>query len=108
MDKYIKVDSLISECNNTKIWETEWNENPSLAIRVLKSQGNTFRRIIDELPTADVREVVRCKDCIYLNNKYAKLGETDENGNPNYYCNRTGKRTGIGDYCSCAEKKEVK
>ena len=64
-------------------------------------------RILREQPTADVKEVVYCKNCNLLNDKYAKQGETDSDGNPQYYCNHTGKTIKLDDYCSGAELKET-
>lgn len=58
--------------------------------------------MIDRVPTADVKEVVYCKNCKLLNDKYAKQGETDSNGNPQYYCNYTSKSINLDDYCSKA------
>lgn len=48
--------------------------------------------VIKELPTADVVEVVRCKDCIYARERYEKLecinGLSFRNtyNSPNMYC----------------------
>ncbi len=69
---------------------------------------NTYKEILHELkyiPTADVVEVVRCKDCKYCN-KYAKWNGTD------YY----GCNFNVADiyeiepthFCSCGERKGVK
>lgn len=45
-------------------------------------------RAIKEVPTADVVEVVRCKDCIYNSNGSCTHSEIydDLNYNPDYYC----------------------
>ena len=48
-------------------------------------------------PTADVVEIVRCKDCVYWEQA------TDNSGN----CNRAFEITAYeGDYCSYAERGE--
>ena len=48
-------------------------------------------------PTADVVEIVRCKDCVYWEQA------TDNSGN----CNRAFEITAYeGDYCSYGERRE--
>ena len=55
-----------------------------------------FRSDIDELPTADVAEVVRCKDCKYW--------IPDEIGRR--YCELIDCWTGDRDFCSRGERRE--
>lgn len=55
------------------------------------------KEFIDNAPTADVVEVVRCKDCVYWEQA------TDNSGN----CNRAFEITAYGcDYCSYGEREE--
>ena len=42
---------------------------------------NEIIEVFDSLPSADVQEVVRCKDC-----KYRKSSEFCECREPNFYC----------------------
>lgn len=56
-----------------------------------------FKQLIDEQPTADVVEVVRCKDCVYWEQA------TPDSGN----CNRALEITAYAtDYCSYGERRE--
>ena len=57
---------------------------------------------IDEMPNADVTEVVRCKDCKY------KLVEYDGTFTCNIFSNRYGLpyRINLDDFCSRGERKE--
>lgn len=47
--------------------------------------GVTLQSVIDKMPTADVVEVVRCKDCIYRFGSSCKWRE-DETPDPDDYC----------------------
>lgn len=44
-------------------------------------RANEIIDVFDSLPSADVQEVVRCKDC-----KYRKSSEFCECREPNFYC----------------------
>lgn len=78
MKKYIDVDLLKNEICKNKIMSREF-----IAQRIL--------HIIDNQPTADVEEVVRCKDC-----KYWHGGD----------CYRI-ELTKSNDFCSYGEKADV-
>ena len=57
-----------------------------------------MKMVIDRLPSEDVVEVVRCKDCKYL--------ETDDDG-VTYCCSSTGLDGKLpDDYCSWGERRE--
>ena len=74
MSDLISREALIEDGNNTRVWVTGWNENPSLAHQVLKEQGATFKKLVLEAPAVDAVEVVRCKDCKhYGTNTVSKL-----------------------------------
>ena len=80
MARYIDEEILINEINN----------------RVTNSLiRGWLASIIDETPTADVVEVVRCKDC-----KYFLLGKVACT-----YPNHNGWCT-VGDYCSFGERND--
>lgn len=52
-------------------------------------------RVLFEMPTADVVEVVRCEDCRYWDNRFDVM-----------VCNLTDGMKGASDYCSYGERKE--
>lgn len=67
-----------------------------------KADHNGKRSLmIDTQPTADVVEVVRCKDC--------KYGEVDDADFPDqYFCNQNGCDWNEGNhFCSYGERKEA-
>ena len=55
--------------------------------------------LIEKQPTADVVEVIRCKDCKH----YKKINYDDISQNT---CEITTKRQQPDDYCSYGERKE--
>ena len=60
-------------------------------------------RAIDDTPTADVVEVVRCKDCAY----YAPLGDAYEyKGKKAMHCILRASCTGDNYYCADGMRKE--
>ena len=63
--------------------------------------GNSIMAQIDDIPTADVVEVIRCKDC--------KYGEVDDADFPNQYlCHHHGSAWNEGNhYCSYAERADA-
>ena len=66
---------------------------------------NAIKGVIDDAPTIDAVEVVRCKDC-----KYKRL--YDEGDTKYYYCaleDRPNRNWSVDDtdYCSWGEKSEV-
>ena len=65
-----------------------------------KRGGECYWQEIEQLPTADVVEVVRCKDC--------KYGEVDDADFPDqYFCNQNGCDWNEGNhFCSYGEREE--
>ena len=65
-----------------------------------KRGGECYWQEIEQLATADVVEVVRCKDC--------KYGEVDNADFPNQYlCNHHGCAWNEGNhYCGYGERKK--
>ncbi len=59
----------------------------------------SVKRVVMQAPTADVVEVVRCKDCKYW--------QDNNGGYPHEEC-RWGKEEtpDADDYCSCGERRE--
>jgi hypothetical protein len=81
MDKYVKADRLKEKCAESCKYVRVGNEE-------YLSVGDVCR-IVDEMPSADVVEVVRCKDC-----KYRRKGLP--------YCGYFGETA----FCSKGERKE--
>ena len=61
MGRYIDADSLVEDIKRRRLIFKDTIE----VHEALSAQGKAIRRAIDEAPTADVQEVVRCKDCKY-------------------------------------------
>lgn len=84
MSRYIDADKLVEKYE--RVIEDEWNKKTSPT-----SWAEAYDCVIadiDDQPTADVVEVVRCKDCIYNSNGSCTHSEIydDPNYNPDYYC----------------------
>lgn len=64
-----------------------------------KTGGSSFDSFIDDVPTADVVEVVRCRNCLH--------GEIDDPVFPNqYFCAYTGCDWNNGShFCGYAERR---
>lgn len=58
--------------------------------------AKAIRECLDETPTADVVEVVRCKDCSWYNSFTVSCGNTRGMfyANPNGYCSYGERREG--------------
>lgn len=61
-------------------------------------QYEFMKRVIDEQPTVDAVEIVRCKDCIHYTSYCCHYHEADKDGMP-IYMNKE-------DFCSYGERKE--
>jgi len=100
MARYIDAETALEDIRNLAE-KHHMNGEYEFANGILKA----ITRIKSQ-PTADVKEVIYCKNCNLLNDKYAKQGETDGEGNPQYYCKHTGKSISLDDYCSYADMRE--
>ena len=60
------------------------------------------QKVIDKIPSADVVEVVRCKDCKQFEKHSGHIGNIQYNG----YCKGTGDWVNPTDYCSWGERKD--
>ena len=67
------------------------------ALSVIKS--------VKEAPTADVVEVVRCKDCAYREHFYPEK-QIGEEAREAYYCGIRKTTVRATDFCSYGERKE--
>lgn len=89
MPRYIDADALIDEIKSLQITVTGLRAGRNV-LRVLGTEYiKSIWRIVDEQPTADVVEVVRCKDCDVPHNKWT--GCPNMNGlvpNPDHFCVR--------------------
>lgn len=57
---------------------------------------------IKMMPTEDVVEVVRCKDC-----KHGHWNQETCHGKPIYYCDRTGLQVSKYSFCSYGERRDI-
>jgi hypothetical protein len=100
MPEYIERKALLEDISESVVFTSRANR-PSLELR----GANKIIDRIKSAPTADVVEVVRCKDCVFWNTKSESL--TDE-----HICRRFSyfgvcdNYTAAYDYCSYGEKKE--
>ena len=60
-----------------------------------------FKKSIDEQPTADVVEVVRCKDC-----KHGELGINPNDNTECVYCDTLDEVWEVDDFCVMGERRE--
>ena len=98
MAEYIERNSLIIDIQSRKLADIVPNCNEPIIRDALYKQGQAIKKIITEFPTADVVEVVRCKDCrMFVENKKAFVA----------YCKRELKNLCVkpDDYCSYGEKR---
>lgn len=92
MAEYIERENLLKvlppKCNMGDMYATAYN-----------TCLNTVENLIKEQPTADVVEVVRCKDCVYC----VDLGASG------LYCDHDDNRNPLGcrpnDYCNDGERR---
>ena len=61
--------------------------------------------VVEDQPTADVVEVVRCKDCLYWRTETEPIGIECEPGETAHYCAMDGLITRTADYCSYGHRK---
>lgn len=59
--------------------------------------GETFDTLINETPTADVVEVVRCKDCVFAEEGFDEC---------DVYCKINDVSFGKDSFCSYGERRE--
>ena len=106
MSRYIDADALIEELQRCS--RETWSKDINRAwwAQAVKIKDNIVR-CIDRQPTADVVEVVRCKDCIHARNM--PLGLCYLHTEP--YDNAKGYKgdavcVEADDFCSCGERSE--
>jgi hypothetical protein len=94
MSRYIDADKLCEHLQNKLKTDYEMGLYNHGALT------ESFIRFVERHPTADVVEVVRCKDCVYC--RYVETAGI-------YRCDRRGyfsEEVKTTDYCSCGERRE--
>lgn len=61
--------------------------------------------VVEDQPSADVVEIVRCKDCQYWKTETEPIGIECEPGEDAHYCDMDGMITRTADFCSYGERK---
>lgn len=67
----------------------------------------SLRELLEDTPTADVVEVVRCKDCKYFE-VYYPIKEKDKEPIKAHYCKLYNSDRKQIDFCSYGERKDIK
>lgn len=96
MARYISADDLTKKIFPLGIIE---NGNYSVNAKAVKVA-------IESTPTADVVEVVRCKDCIHYRKKEDSLVYDDDTCDILYYCDGSHRTACEQDFCSYGKRKE--
>ena len=91
MSRNINADALIEKIK--RCLDTEWDGGTSW-----KRAYSEFIDMIDDIPTADVVEVVHCKDCIHYCGYFSK--------NEVLHCGVFDWLSLPYDYCSTGERRE--
>lgn len=110
MPRYIDADALIEELKSLSITVTGLRAGKNVLRVLMNEYIKSIWKIVDEQPTANVVEVVRCKDCDVPHNRWT--GCPNLNGlipPPNYYCARGERKQptvdvtdiNVGDKPSC-------
>ena len=90
MAKYIDADKAIEALDNLCDAGCQYSKIQRSVMCGACPLGGAFDAI-DDIPAADVAEVVRCKDCKH---KYG------------YKCDYDDRPVGMGDYCSRGERMD--
>lgn len=91
MSRYIYEDALKEVIQ--RMWENR---------KITNTKYNTFLEILDYVPTAEVVEVVRCKDCEDWQDDW--IPSCGDNGS--HYCATMDSVMKPTDFCSYAERRE--
>ena len=96
MSRYIDVDALLKSL--TKFKENDWNKELCIP---LPSLVDDCIDIVDEQPTADVVEVVRCEHCLHWDDEKDGVYV----GNLYHCCDYDGEDKSPDDFCSYGERR---
>lgn len=88
MPEYIEREALKKALFNSVVFSCR-----TVDVSRLKRSLQKIGDCIDRQPTADVVEVVRCKDCGNYNKRYGE-------------CNLNGSHFGENGFCSCGAKMD--
>ena len=94
MKKYIDADIV-----NLKLKQICDNHNTSYGIQ-FGGRAKDFAQLTDDIPAADVAEIVRCKDCKYFCEKEGKCYGQDIRAEEGHDCYKNDD-----DFCSCGERE---
>ena len=89
MARYIDADKLIFQLRQNQMW----TKSRDLTEAIITVQNQ---------PTADVVEVVRCKECTH-----GHWNQETCHGKPIYYCDRTDLQVSKYSFCSYGERKDA-
>lgn len=92
MPKYIKVEDAI--------------EAASVGCCELRGIFADIKKQLEAIPTADVVEVVRCKDCLFWKLETDPIGIECESGEAAHYCNLESMITRSGDFCNYGRRRD--
>lgn len=98
MNKYINANMLIRDIEQSR---ANNNHNNAIASQTHNAEHRHFIKMVLDQPTADVVEVVRCKDCKHATFYSCK----NDAGYQSIICEY---RIGIGDenfFCACGERR---
>lgn len=99
MKRYINANALIQDIERSR---ANNEHNNAIASQTHNAEHRHFIKMVLDQPTADVVEVVRCKDCIY--SFMSITGETV------LYCDMYPSDDHLGwdkdHYCGCGERKD--
>ena len=98
MDKYINADRVKEKCAESCKYVRVGNEE-------YLSVGDVCR-IVDEIPSADVIEVVRCKDCKHIDWETAEPIISNGIASVTCWCNSFQQYVRVDDFCSYGERKD--
>ena len=98
MKRYIEVNTLIQDIERSR---ANNNHNNAIASQTHTAEHRHFIKMVLDQPTADVIEVVRCKDCQhYINGKCYVSNRTNKGLYPRVNIHSRNEN----DYCSYGER----
>lgn len=94
MSRYIDADKLVAWCNET---------SQTQSTVAGKAYVDAFLTAVLSCPTADVVEVVRCRDCKYYKPQTRSI---TWNNTTKYCCRGANVKVNEDDYCSYGERRD--
>ena len=95
--RLIDADALEQHCKNTKIIELfpEWKGFPYEMKIALIRYGNAWKEIIQNTPTVDAVEVVRCGECRFVDTDACPMSGTPGRVSASDFCSYGERRTNV-------------